>query len=254
MFAMKTSEIAIAANILESRKCPTASVSCRKVAEFDTPLLCETQYDDGNDDDDDNKILCKQEERRKRESRSRHRCCSPVAEFSTRNSVALPGEKTSGNVLVKLTELSRGDAILCVDCEFLLFDELPVTRCLRGYTVSLRGAFVSCIFVTESYLPLSLSRARIARFGGFVCLATRKRESTATVARYAPTHSSLPTTSEVHLAINHAVLLIVLKSCHARVTSLFHVQESRSSSTRRLSLRAPIEIGCTICQSCVWRA
>lgn len=149
---------------MESRKCPTASVSCRKVAEFDTPLLCETRYDDGNDDDDDNKILCKQEERRKRESRSRHRCCSPVAEFSTRNSVALPGEKTSGNVLVKLTELSRGDAILCVDCEFLLFDELPVTRCLRGYTVSLRGAFVSCIFVTESYLPLSLSRASVDLF------------------------------------------------------------------------------------------
>jgi len=50
--------------------------SCRKVAEFDTPLLCETRY--GNDKDD-NKILCKQEGR----AVSRHtifrvefRCCA----------------------------------------------------------------------------------------------------------------------------------------------------------------------------------
>lgn len=103
----------------------------------------------------------------------------------------------------------------CVDCEFL-FNKLSVTLC--GYTVSLRGAFVSCIFALKSSgTPEYSARESL---GEFVCLK-RKRESTFR-------RSLRP---EVHLAINHTALLIVLKSCHARVTLLFHAEESRTSST-----------------------
>lgn len=57
-------------------------------------------------ENDDNRIPCKQE--------GGASLLSPVAEFSAWNSVAPSGEKTSGNVLVKLTELSpRGDGTLC---------------------------------------------------------------------------------------------------------------------------------------------
>lgn len=75
--------------------------------------------------------------------------------------------------------------------------------------------------------------------GEFVCLK-RKREST----------SRCSLRPEVHPAINHPALLIVLKSCHARVTLLFHAEESRTSSTS-LSLRVAIKINSTICQSCI---
>lgn len=243
---MKTSEIAIAANILESRKCPTASASCRKVAEFDTPLLCERRHDNdenvvGDDDDDDNKILCKQEGRRMKRtrSRSRHRCCSSVAEFSMRNSVSPPGEKTSGNVLVKLTELrARARGYACPVCRL----RIPLLRqTSRRYSLRLRGYGIVVSRVCLSNLrcrklPRSVPLAgacvgilRESRSWICVCPATRKRESTAVLVTPLP----LPLVREVHLAINHTVLLIVLKSCHARVTSLFHVQESRTSSTLR---------------------
>lgn len=106
---------------------------------------------------------------------------SPVVEFSTRNSVAPPGEKTSRNVLVKLTELS------CVDCEFL-FDELPVTRCLLGYTVSLR--------VCLSHLrSKTFSRTGILRFAriGFEDLLVLHGENAnrPPAARYAQKYTPL---------------------------------------------------------------
>jgi len=37
-------------------KVSDCAASCRKVVEFDTPLLCETQYEN---DKDDNRIFCK---------------------------------------------------------------------------------------------------------------------------------------------------------------------------------------------------
>lgn len=121
----------------------------------------------------------------------------------------------------------------CVDCEFL-FDKLPVTLC--EYTVSLRDTFVSCIFALNSSRTPKYSACE--SLGEFVC-PKREREST-----------SRCSLRPLHPAINHTALLIVLKSCHARVTLLFHAEESRTSSTW-LSLRVAIKIGSTICQSCI---
>lgn len=45
---------------IEISEVSDCAVSCRKVAEFDTPLLCETRY---RNNKDDNRILCKQEGR-----------------------------------------------------------------------------------------------------------------------------------------------------------------------------------------------
>lgn len=93
----------------------------------------------------------------------------------------------------------------CVDCEFL-FDKLPVIVWI--YSIAARRV---CLLHLRSN-PLARARARhpgIFRAsadspGEFVCLK-RKRESTFRC-------SLRP---EVHPAINHTVLLIVLKLCHA---------------------------------------
>lgn len=178
MFAMKIFKIVVeVANILESRKCPTASASCRKVAEFDTPLLCETRYD------------VERERRQRRQQNSlqtgRRSCCLPVAEFSAWNSVAPPGEKTSGNVLVKLTELSRGDAGLCRL-------RIPLRRAFR-YPLSARIYGIVARRVCLSHLRSKTSFRAPEYFtckslGGFVCLTpgTRADPSLLVTAKSTP--------------------------------------------------------------------
>lgn len=94
MFAMKTFEIAIVLNILESRKCPTASASCRKVPEFDTLLLCQARCDDDHDNDNDD--YNNDSSDRGLSVNRKEKLLSPVAAFPVRNSVVLPGRKDVG--------------------------------------------------------------------------------------------------------------------------------------------------------------
>jgi len=109
------------------------------------------------------------------------------------------------------------------------FPLLVVCEDIRYRCASLSLSLSLSLSPSLSYLCSKSFSAR-ELLGGFVCLTRGKREST----------SRCSLCPEVH-AINHAALLIVLKLCHARVTSLFHIEESQTSWTR-LSLRAAIEI------------
>lgn len=122
-------------------KVSDCAASCRKVVEFDTSLLCETGTRTRTTTTTAGVSL--QTERRC--------CCRRI--FRVKFRYFPPGEKTSGNVLVKLTGLSscaRGAMFPSVDCEFL-FDELFSFSRLRRYTVFLGDARVSRISVLKSF-------------------------------------------------------------------------------------------------------
>lgn len=85
---------------------------------------------------------------------------------------------------------------------------------LCGYTVSLRGAFVSCLKPLSEILSLACARAREDRSGNLFVL--NGNANRLFVTRYAQKYTLLLITQ---------FLLIVLKLCHARVTLLlFHAE------------------------------
>lgn len=196
-------------------KVSDCAASCRKVVEFDTSLLCETQY--GNENDDNRVSL--QTERRC--------CCCRIFRLKFR---CLPAdEKTSGNVLVKLTELSR--AWRCFPASIANFSSTSsrYSSSAKIYGIVARRACLSH-FRSKIFSHPGILRMRIAR--KFRVCPIQESESISSLSSFLP-FLSLPRPprslySEIHPAINHAALLIVLKSCHVCVVLLFHVEESRT--------------------------
>lgn len=161
MFAMKIFEIAIVANILESRKCPTA------------PLLVAKQW---------NSIL-RYFVRRNTGTRTRttstaevslqtgRRCCCRRI-FRVKFRYLPPGEKTSGNVLVKLTGLSSCAMFPSVDCEFL-FD--GAFRCLACEDI--RYPYETCLSHFRSKIFSHARMLLCMRVARELCVLRSNQES-----------------------------------------------------------------------------
>lgn len=197
-------------------KVSDCATSCRKVVEFDTLLLCETQY--GNENDDNGVSL--QTERRCR--------CRRI--FRVKFRCLPPDEKTSGNVLVKLTELSRarGDVSLR-RLRISLRRASPYSPSAKIYGIVARRACLSH-FRSKIFSHPGILCMRIAR--KFRVCPTQESESISSLSSFLPfpslSHQPRSLCSEIHPAINHAALLIVLKLCHVCVILLFHIEESRT--------------------------